>query len=136
MKTKEFNPGNSSTRQKIDDFNANGKTVVCAPRPIPGEETWQGDWCAGVFWASGDLDEFQLQWNELDATEILLTSNSKLLLLAQEKYEKRKAYVGSIRNPESKLGGLPEWEVYRARNGDRKAVQAVIYNACWLREED
>ncbi len=39
-----------------EDVDANA-LIFCAPRPLLGTKTWQGDWVAGRFFAAVNLDD-------------------------------------------------------------------------------
>lgn len=56
-----------------------GWAVANAPRPIPGEVTWQGDFRHGVFYAAGDLFMYGNSWASLDAWPVVPITNQEVL---------------------------------------------------------
>jgi hypothetical protein len=127
LKTKRYNPS-YWTRKKLGKAMDDGLIVVCAPRPIPGLETWQGDWCCGVFWAIGD-ESFLPKWEALDATQIELVSNDQLVEEAKQRLAEFKAKYPDYKN---------DWDSMLVRaSGDLKStVKGILQDACWNDDEE
>jgi hypothetical protein len=60
------------------EIEARGWRVVNAPRPLPGNLQWQGDFRAGIFYAAGDVDECGAEWEALDAALIDLVTDEQI----------------------------------------------------------
>ncbi|WP_373540381.1 hypothetical protein [Chamaesiphon sp.] len=130
MRTRTYNPASSIERQKLTDLISSGKTVVCASRPLPGDEYWIGEWCGGVHWAIGQLSQFEKQWERLDAAIISLVSNQELLVLAKDKYyERRKVY-----HPLDRTLDDSAWEKFSTGKSDMSIVKMMMHEANWLKE--
>lgn len=125
MRTKYYNPIDELEREKLSDALEQGKTIVSAPRPLPGEESWSGSWCAGVYWAIGELTVYSKDWQDLDATIVLLVDNNMLLEIAKENHEKK------MSNP-SYAAFYPSWDAVTLKYNSKQIVQALVPNAPWL----
>jgi hypothetical protein len=55
-----------------------GVVVVNAPRPIAGDETWQGEFVTGSFYATGSLEEYGKKWERLGAVQLILITNAEV----------------------------------------------------------
>jgi hypothetical protein len=53
--------------------------VFNAPRPIPGEITFQGEFRHGIFYAAGPLEQYAQVWTDLDAWPVELISNIQIV---------------------------------------------------------
>jgi hypothetical protein len=53
--------------------------VYNAPRPIPGEITFQGAFRHGIFYAAGPLDRYAQDWADLDAWPVQRISNLQIV---------------------------------------------------------
>ena len=73
-----------STASQIRFAQEDGEIVVNAPRPLPGNKTWQGKFRSGVFYAAGDPEQYGAIWQALDAKELRLVSNAQILRLVIE----------------------------------------------------
>ena len=82
-------PGSTSTQIRF--AQEDGAIVVNAPRPLPGDKTWHGQFRHGIFYAAGKLDRFGREWVALDAYELRLVSNERILRLVIEEGH-RKGY--------------------------------------------
>jgi hypothetical protein len=128
MRNRSYNPECPIERQRLTGFITNGKTVVCTSRPLPGEESWKGEWCGGIHWAVGNLTEFEKIWTELDAASISLVSNESLLAEAERVYKEKRQELAT------RGLSLAEWEVFRAKHSDRDIVKKALPLANWLGE--
>jgi hypothetical protein len=63
----------------------NNFVVYNEPRPLPGALTWVGDFRHGVFYAAGQLSNFEKDWLNLDAWEVQLISNDQIYELLRER---------------------------------------------------
>lgn len=52
--------------------------VANAPRPLPGEFTWAGEYRHGIFYAAGPLATFAERWDDLDGWQVIETSNAEI----------------------------------------------------------
>lgn len=111
--------GNSSlpgsTVSQIRFAQEEGALVVNAPRPLPGNKTWEGRFRCGIFYAAGELDRFGREWAALDAKELRLVSNAQILRLVIEEGHRR-GYGNRLQ------------ELMMKFTPDKLAEQAV----CWL----
>jgi hypothetical protein len=57
--------------RKVLDKEAQGLTVVVAPRPLVGVETWVGEFTHGSIYAAGFLHECERSWKQDDAYVLL-----------------------------------------------------------------
>ncbi len=73
----------NSATQPFGDHTAaiqlNRWAVYNAPRPIPGEIAFQGEFRHGIFYAAGPLDRYARAWDELDAWPVELISNMEIV---------------------------------------------------------
>jgi len=69
-------PGDIDGMIESEDF-----TVVNAPRPLPGEIEWQGEFLHGIFYAAGDFEKFGEQWESLDAHIVRLVNDEDVKAL-------------------------------------------------------
>ncbi len=56
----------------------NGWQVVNAPRPIPGEVEWTGEFRHGCFYAAGDTGKFGKTWDDFDAWPVEEINNIQI----------------------------------------------------------
>ena len=54
-------------------------TVVNAPRPLPGEIHFQGEFRHGVFYSAGPRDRYDQAWADLDAWPVTLITNLEIV---------------------------------------------------------
>lgn len=104
-----------STVSQIRFAQEDGAVVVNAPRPLPGNKTWKGRCRCGVFYAAGELDRFGQEWAALDAKELRLVSNARILRLVIEEGHRR-GYGNQLQ------------ELMMKFTPDKIAEQAI----CWL----
>ena len=91
-----------STASQIRFAQEDGETVVNAPRPLPGNKTWQGKFRSGIFYAAGDPEQYGAAWKDLDAKELRLVSNAQILRLVIEEGHRR-GYGDALRELLSEL---------------------------------
>ena len=125
MRTKYYNPSDGLEREKLSAALEQGMMIVSAPRPLPGEESWSGSWCAGVYWAIGELTVYSKDWQDLDATIVLLVDNNMLLEIAKENHEKK------MSNPSYAMF-YPSWDDATSKYNPKQIVKNLVPNAPWL----
>jgi hypothetical protein len=127
LRTRRYNPSDRAVREKLAEAISQWLFVVCAARPIPGLEAWEGDWCGGVFWAIGD-NSFLPKWEALDAAQIELVSNAQLIREARLRLAEFKTAHPSYRH---------DWESLLARAGGdlENTVKGILQDACWNRSQ-
>ncbi len=63
--------------------------IACAQRPLPGKHTWIAPSVGnGVYYAVGDLQEYEKVWEKLDATVITYMSDFDILFAVWDKSKK------------------------------------------------
>jgi hypothetical protein len=67
----------------------NGWSVVNAPRPLPGEVTWTGDFRHGVFYAAGPREMFGESWDDLDAWPVQAITNIEIVEMISKRARDR-----------------------------------------------
>lgn len=103
----------TSTIFRIKIAKEKGHVVVNAARPLPGTETWQGRFRRGIYYAAGDPARFGQIWADLDAKELRLVSNARILRLVIEEAH-RKGYGNNL-------------DLLRGFTPDKLADQAVSW---------
>jgi hypothetical protein len=63
--------------RKVLDKEAQGLTVVVAPRPLTGVETWVGDFLHGSIYAAGFLHECERSWTQDDAWVLTVVTRAE-----------------------------------------------------------
>ena len=73
------------TRKTLIEFlQPPGMEVYNAPRPLPGDTTWTGDFIAGCFYAAidptgPDYDRLKKQIGDLDGTLLIKVTNKEII---------------------------------------------------------
>jgi hypothetical protein len=63
-------------------------TVVCAMRPLPGDHMWTAESIGnGVYYASGDVNEYGKTWTYLDAAIVQYLTDTDILAIIHERLE-------------------------------------------------
>jgi hypothetical protein len=55
-----------------------GVVIYNAPRPIPGDDAWEGKFRHGIFYAIGTREQFGKSWDSLDAWPVQVVSNAEI----------------------------------------------------------
>lgn len=120
MKSKYYNPTEPAERKRLSDALAAGHTIVNAPRPLRGNRSWRGEWCAGIYWATGDLAKYSQEWAELKAIVIILVDDEMLIDIAKEKYDEQ------IKNPDY-AAFYPSWETIQVKYTPKQIVEMLVF---------
>jgi hypothetical protein len=122
MRSRYYNPADFQERENIQAAIDLGHTIVCTSRPLPGETAWIGEWCGGIHWATGNLEQYRKSWTDLDAAIIVLVDNSKLLEIAKENY------LEKYQDPDYK-NFYPSWEEAIQKYDRERLVEMLVPNA-------
>ena len=68
-----------SLTELIQRRQEEGLVVVNAPRPLPGEQQWEGDFITGIHYATGRLEDYSNKWERLGAAQLCLITNAEIL---------------------------------------------------------
>ena len=68
-----------SLTELIQRRQKEGLVVVNAPRPLPGEQQWDGDFITGIHYATGSFEEYSRQWKRMGAVKLALITNAEVL---------------------------------------------------------
>ena len=121
MKSRYYNPTEPTERKQLSDALAAGHTIVNAPRPLKGENSWRGEWCTGIYWATGDLATYLQEWQELKATIVVLVDDEMLSYIAKAKYDEQ------MKNPDY-ASLYPSWETIQMKYTPKQIVEMLVIN--------
>ena len=77
--------------------------VVNAPRPLAGDETWEGDFISGRYYAAGTSEEYGDYWNKYGAVYLNLVTNAEVLQAIINSYQSHR-YKKNLRGLIKKRG--------------------------------
>jgi hypothetical protein len=128
IRSRYYNPTDTQEREKLQAALDLGHTIASASRPIPGEESWYGEWCGGRHWAIGSLDKYLKHWQDYDAGLVLLVDNNDLFTIAKQKYDEH------VQDRDFK-SYYPSWDEILVKYTQERIVEMLIPGAPWRRSE-
>jgi hypothetical protein len=131
LRERYYNPADQKKRSHLLELMS-GSVIVCAARPVPGEQTWEGDWCGGIHWAAASIEQFEKYekiWRDLDAARIVLVDNDRIVELAEIEYAER------VKDPSHYAPAYPGWQQSLEKYGAQRLCQMLVPEAPWQTEE-
>jgi hypothetical protein len=127
LRERYFNPADDSLRSRLQALIDQKLTIVCAARPVPGDQVWEGEWCGGIHWAAGRAEQYEVIWQKLDAARILLVDNDAIVELAKIEYQRR------AENPKHSAF-FPGWQQSLKKYGLQRLCRVILPEAPWRDE--
>ena len=131
LRERYYNPADQKKRSHLLELMS-GSVIVCAARPIPGDRTWEGDWCGGIHWAAAPIERYERYekiWRDLDAARIVLVDNDRIVELAEIEYAER------VKDPSHYAPAYPGWQQSLEKYGAQRLCQMLVPEAPWQMEE-